>query len=98
VQPSTRYRINFAARSEEIVTGGRPIVVVSDAGENGSELGKSSELDKGTSDWRTFSFEFTSTPQTRAVFVTLKRQPCSTSPCPIFGSIGLDSFSLEQVK
>jgi tetratricopeptide (TPR) repeat protein len=98
VQPSTRYRINFAGRSEEIITGGRPIVVVSDAGEKGSDLGQSSELDKGTSDWRTFSFEFTSKPQTRAVFVALKRERCSTSPCPIFGSIGLDSFSIEQLK
>ena len=98
VQPSTRYRVNFAGRSEEIITGGRPIVVVSDAGENASDLGKSSELDKGTSGWRTFSFEFTSTPQTQAVFVAVRRAGCSTSPCPIFGSIRLDSFSIEQLK
>jgi tetratricopeptide (TPR) repeat protein len=98
VQSSTRYRINFAARSEEIITGGRPIVVVNDAGENGGELGKSSELDKGTSGWRTFSFEFTSTPQTQAVYVAVSRAGCSTSPCPIFGSIGLDSFSIEHLK
>ena len=98
VQPSTRYRINFAGRSQEIVSGGRPIVVASDAGENGSDLGQSSALDKGTSDWRTFSFEFTSTPQTRAVLVAVRRERCPASPCPIFGSIGLDSFSIEQVR
>jgi hypothetical protein len=98
VQPSTRYRINFAGRSREIISAGRPIVVVSDAGENGSDLGQSSALDKGTSDWRTFSFEFTSTPQTHAVFVVVRRERCPTSPCPIFGSIGLDSFSIEQLR
>ncbi len=98
VQPSTRYRINFAGRSEGIVSGGRPIVVATDAGESGSDLGQSSALDKGTSDWRPFSFEFTSTPQTRAVFVVVRRERCPETPCPIFGSIGLDSFSIEQVR
>ncbi len=98
VQPSTRYRINFAGRSREIVTGGRPIAVVTDAGENGRDLGLSAPLDKGTTDWRIFSVDFTSTPETRAVFITVRREQCATSPCPIFGSIGLDSFSIEQLR
>jgi hypothetical protein len=98
VQPSTRYRIHFAGRSEEIVTGGRPVVAVNDTAENGGELGQSTALDKGTAGWRSFSFEFTTTPQTHAVSVVLRRERCSASPCPIFGSIGLDSFSIEQVR
>ena len=98
VKPSTRYRIHFAARSREIVTGGRPLITVSDAGESGLELVKSEPLDKGTSDWRPFSVEFTTGVATTAVTVAVKREGCASAPCPIFGSISLDSFSIEQVN
>ena len=98
VKPSTRYRIHFAGRSREVVTGARPLVSVTDAGENGSELAKSAPLDKGTTAWRPFSIEFTTGAATNAVTVTVTREACPAAPCPIFGSISLDSFSLEQVK
>ena len=98
VKPSTQYRIQFAARSREVVTGARPLVGVTDAGESGAELALSAPLDKGTSDWRPFSVEFTTGGATNAVTIVVKREVCPASPCPIFGSISLDSFSLEQVK
>lgn len=98
VKPSTRYRIHFAGRSRDIVTGARPLVLVIDAGENGPDLAQSSPLDKGTSGWRTFSIEFTTGAATNAVTVAVKREECPSAPCPIFGSIGLDSFSIEQMK
>lgn len=98
VQPSTRYRLNFAGRSRDIVTGGRPIAIVTDAGEKGAELGQSAPLDKGTTDWRPFSVEFSTTPETRAVLIGVRREPCPGAPCPIFGSIGLDSFSIEHLR
>lgn len=98
VKPSTRYRIHFAARSREVVTGGRPLVSVTDAGQNGPELGRSAALDTGTSGWRPFSIEFTTGTTTGAVTMMVKREDCTSSPCPIFGSISLDSFSIEQVK
>ena len=96
VKPSTRYRIQFAARSREVVTGARPLVSVTDAGESGPELAQSAPLDKGTSGWRPFSIEFTTGASTNAVTVAVKREGCPSAPCPIFGSIGLDSFSIEQ--
>ena len=98
VKPSTRYRIHFAARSREVVTGARPVLSVTDAGENGPELAQSAPLDKGTSGWRPFSIDFTTGAATNAVTVAVKREECPAAPCPIFGSISLDSFSIEQVK
>lgn len=98
VKPSTQYRIHFSARSHDIVTGARPLVSVTDAGENGPELAQSTPLDKGTSHWRPFSIEFTTGTATKAVTVAVKREACPSAPCPIFGSINLDSFSIEQVK
>lgn len=97
VKPSTRYRIHFAARSREIVTGGRPLVSVIDASD-GLELARSAPLDKGTTGWRQFSTEFMTGTATNAVTMVVKREVCPSSPCPIFGSISLDSFSIEQVK
>lgn len=97
VKPSTHYRIYFSGRSREIVTGARPVVAVTDAELNGLELALSSPLDKGTADWRPFTVEFTTGPAMHAVSVAVKREQCASSPCPIFGSVNFDSFSIEQL-
>ncbi len=100
VEPSRRYQINFASRSREVVTGGPPLVVVTETKGDRKRLGQSAPLDEGigTGNWRPYSFEFTSGATTRAVSVSVQRQNCSTSPCPIFGSISLDSFSVAKLK
>lgn len=97
VEPSRRYQINFASRSQEVVTGGPPLVVVTDAQGERKRLGQSATLSTGKADWQVSSFYFT-TGVTTAVIVGLQRENCSTSPCPIFGSISLDSFSVVQLK
>jgi hypothetical protein len=97
VEPSRRYKVNFAGRSQDVVTGGLPLLTVSDASGDKKRLGQSRPLDKGTSDWQYFTVAFTTTPATTAVVLGLQRENCTTSPCPIFGSISLDSFSLERL-
>jgi hypothetical protein len=98
VEPSRSYKINFAGRSQDVVTGGLPLLVVNDASGDSKRLAQSPPLVKGTSNWQPFSFEFTTTPSTHAVVLSLQRESCTTSPCPIFGSVSLDSFSLQQGK
>ena len=98
VDPSRRYRINFASRSQDVVTGGLPILVISNAAGDLGRLGQSQPLSKGTTNWQPFSFEFTTTSTTSAVVLGLQRENCTTSPCPIFGAVSLDSFSVEQVR
>jgi hypothetical protein len=97
VESSTRYRINFAGRSRDVVTGGLPLFVVIDAVDS-KRLAQSQTLPKGTTTWQSFSFEFTTTPATTAVLLSLQRENCTSSPCPIFGSVSLDSFSVEKLK
>ena len=97
VEPSTHYRVDFASQSQDVVTGGLPFVMVNDAADS-KRLGQSVPLAKGTTGWQSFSFEFTTTPTTTAVLLSLQRENCTTSPCPIFGSISLDSFSVERLK
>jgi Tfp pilus assembly protein PilF len=98
VEPSKRYKINFASRSQDMVTGGLPFLVVTDASDPAKQLGQSPPLAKGTTDWQVFSVEFTTTEKTRAILLTVQRENCTTSPCPIFGSLSLDSFSVEQLQ
>jgi hypothetical protein len=98
VEPSLHYKINFAVRSQDIVTGGLPIITVADASGDHKLLGQSAPLSRGSSNWNVISFDFTAQPTTRAVVLGLQRQGCTSSPCPIFGAISLDSFSIEQLK
>lgn len=98
VDPSRRYRINFAARSQDVISGGLPIVTVTEAGADHKLLGKSRPLSKGSSDWNVISFEFSTQSNTSAVVISVQREGCTGSPCPIFGVISLDSFSIEQLK
>jgi tetratricopeptide (TPR) repeat protein len=97
VEPSRRYKVNFAARSQDIVTGGLPLVTASDAAGAQKRLGQSPPLAQGDSDWQLFSFEFTAGPTTSGVFIGLQRD-CMSSPCPIFGSVSVDSFSVEELQ
>ncbi|MEK6280431.1 MAG: tetratricopeptide repeat protein [Acidobacteriota bacterium] len=97
VEPSGHYKLNFAARAKDIVSGGPPVAVITDASDR-KRLGHSTPLNKGNGAWQIVSFEFTAAATTNAVFVSVERESCSTSPCPIFGSLSLDSFSLERMK
>lgn len=97
VEPSKRYKINFSSRSQQLVTGGLPVLIATDAAGNLKRLGQSPPLAKGTSDWQPYNFEFITTPQTTAVVLSLQRD-CTSLPCPIFGSISLDSFSVAELK
>ncbi|MCU1265037.1 MAG: hypothetical protein JWM21_1355 [Acidobacteria bacterium] len=97
VDPAVRYKLNFAARTHEIVTGGPPLVMVKDANSQ-ALLGHSCTLPGGTTGWQIFSVEFSTGASTQAIVVSLQREECTTSPCPIFGSLYLDSFSLERLK
>jgi len=95
IDPGSRYRMDFVARAKDLLTGGAPIVQIIDAGQN-EKLGQSSRLPLATSSWEKFSVEFTTTAQTRAVRIILRRENCAEPVCPIFGSLWLDDFSLQR--
>lgn len=98
VEPNKRYRLSFAARTEELVTGGLPIMSVIDASSKDDHLlTQSSALSTNTSGWREFSAEFITGEATGAVLIIFNRQNCSSAPCPIFGRAWLDDFSLEKL-
>lgn len=96
VEPSKHYRVTFGARTKGIVTGGLPVVSVNDAGGEKKRLGQSSGIENRT--WQTLSFEFETEPATNAVSLSLQRKQCSSTPCPIFGSLWVDNFAIEELK
>jgi Flp pilus assembly protein TadD len=98
IAPNSRYELRFAARTEKIVTGGLPSLMVMEA-ESGkmSTLGKPVTLPEGTSEWRDYSIEFVTGKESEAVIISVSRESCQGQPCPIFGRVWLDDFSLRRV-
>jgi tetratricopeptide (TPR) repeat protein len=97
VEPGRTYRVSFSVRTKELVTGGPPVITLSDA-TTGQLLGKSDKFPTATSPWTQLNFDFTTLSSTQAVVTRLQRNNCDSSPCPIFGTLWLDRFSMEQTK
>jgi len=95
VDPNTSYRLSFAVKTKDLVTGGPPVIVVNDA-VNNQLLGKSDNFPTATSPWTKLSFDFKTLPTSQAAVIRLQRNNCDSSPCPIFGTLWLDEFSIEQ--
>ena len=96
VKPQTRYRISFAVKAKNIISGGLPLLRVVDAGTN-VMLAQSVGLPQN-SEWQKQVIEFTSPSLCDAIVLKLARNECTSSPCPVFGVIWLDSFSIEEIK
>lgn len=99
VEPKTHYRLHFAARAKEVVTGGPPLFVVGDASSSSGnrQLAQSKPLPQGTGDWNDYTLEFITGNETEAITISLQRETCAGGPCPIFGHTWLDDFSLEKM-
>lgn len=97
VEARTNYRLRFAARTLAIVTGGLPVITVTDGNNAGQVLGQSAPLAPDSTGWQDYGVEFATTGTTSAVMIEIRRQQCARTPCPIFGYIWLDNFSLQKV-
>ena len=95
--PGKTYRLSFAVRTRDLVTGGVPVILVNDANSN-QLLGSSENLPTSTTPWRTLNLNFTTTTTSQAVIIRLQRNNCDSSPCPIFGTLWLDEFHIEQTE
>ena len=97
VSPNMSYRLSFAVKTKDLVTGGPPVIVVNDASNN-QLLGKSENFPTATTPWTKLSFDFTTLPNSQAAVIRLQRNNCDSSPCPIFGTLWLDEFSIDQTN
>ncbi len=96
MQPSTRYRLTFFARTEELKSAATLYTTVLDGSAGGVALGSSAPVASGTHDWQPATIEFTTGPRTQSVLVRLSRAGCADGVCPIFGKIWYDDFDLQR--
>ncbi len=98
VEPNARYRLGFFTRAEGVVTGGPPVLVVTDAGDDEARvLGQSKPFPQATNEWQEYEAVFTTSATTEAVLISVRRQSCPADPCPIFGRVWLDDFTLSRL-
>jgi tetratricopeptide (TPR) repeat protein len=97
VDPNKTYRLSFAVKTKDLVTGGPPVILVIDANNN-QILGRSENLPTATTPWRAVTLNFNTTAASQAVIIRLQRNNCDSSPCPIFGTLWLDEFHIEQTE
>jgi len=100
VEPNARYKLSFAARTEDVVTGGLPVLTATAQGREADTLlpVQSLSLPQGTSEWQENSMEFATGNTTKAILISLRRLKCSANgPCPAFGRVWLDDFSLRKL-
>jgi tetratricopeptide (TPR) repeat protein len=97
VRPEAHYRLVFSSRAQQIVSAALPMVTVSDPSDKANVvLGQSSQLSADANDWRESAIDFATGPHTSAVSINVLRQACKDNPCPAFGTVWLDSFTLQQ--
>jgi tetratricopeptide (TPR) repeat protein len=97
VKPARTYRLTFTVKTKDLVTGGPPLIVVTDA-TNNQLLGKSENFPTATNPWTKLTVNFTTLPTSQAAVIRLQRTNCDSSPCPIFGTLWLDEFYVEQTE
>jgi tetratricopeptide (TPR) repeat protein len=91
-----RYRITFAAKTKDLVTGGPLRMAVTNAS-NDQAIGSSEAFPPASEEWQILGAEFTVPSDAEAVELRLARDVCASSPCPIFGVVWLDEFAIQKL-
>lgn len=92
-----KYNLTFAAQTEELTTGGLPVISIVDA-DSKKVLGQSSPIKPTTKEWQNYTVDFKPAGQTEAVIVIVQRLNCATGgQCPAFGTLWLDNLSLKKL-
>jgi len=95
VDPSTRYRLSYWWRSEEITTDQGLFAEL--FGYDCKGFYTKGEMITGTRPWTQAAIEFTSPATCRAVVIRLRRIPSKRFDCNIAGTLWLDNFRLESM-
>ena len=94
VAAATHYQLRFWVRTENLKSGGPPVVEVVNATDN-KLLAASSAFPAGTNDWQQLIVDFATPENGNGVFVRIARGFCGDI-CPIVGIVWLDDFELAR--
>jgi hypothetical protein len=95
VEPGGRYRLTFMVRTDNLRSGGPPVLQVISGREN-KGIATSEPFAAGSSDWKQMSVDFTAPEDFDAVMLRTGRIVCS-EVCPINGSIWYDDFRITKL-
>lgn len=96
VKPDTHYRLILFARGQQLVSAALPVVSIRDASSPASpSLAESTPVRSDSGDWQEIATELNTGTETHAIILTVTRQACANDPCPAFGTVWFDGFSLS---
>ena len=96
VQSSTRYRLSFWARTENLKSAGTPTIEIVNANDD-RIITVSKAVPTETNDWQQIQIEFATPANSEGITVRLGRAYCGNM-CPVVGTLWLDDFNLEKLK
>jgi tetratricopeptide (TPR) repeat protein len=91
---ATHYKLSFWVRTENLKSGGPPMLEVVDAADN-RLLATSQSFPLGTNDWQQITMNFITPEGSNGVFVRTSRGFCGNT-CPVVGIVWLDDFELAR--
>jgi len=96
VAPSTRYRLEYYVRTEDLKGASTLVTEVVDAAQPTSVLAAAQPIASGTAEWQAVALDFTTAPGVQGVTVRIVSPPCTSATCPIFGKVWYDNFNLQR--
>lgn len=94
LEPNRKYQLKYFFRSTELISAGLPSILITD-GISNEVLGRSANFGPTGGRWVEANVDF-ATKEAPVAFMSVTRNYCSTSPCPIFGELSLDDFSIKE--
>ncbi len=95
VEPSSHYRLRFWLRTENLKSGGMPLVAVVNANDD-QAIGATKPFSSGTADWREVDLEIATPANCTGISIRTTRLGCGEE-CPISGTLWYDEFKLERL-
>ena len=95
VQPGARYRLSFMVRTDNLRSGGPPVIQIISGQEN-KGIAASDPFESGSADWKPIVVEFTAPEDFDSVLIRTGRVACAEE-CPISGTIWYDDFRLIKL-
>jgi Flp pilus assembly protein TadD len=94
VQPGGRYRLSFMVRTDNLRSGGPPLLQII-SGRASVGIAASEPFALGSADWRPVTLDFTAPDDFDGVQIRTGRVSCEE--CPISGTIWYDDFRLTKL-
>ncbi len=95
VKSSTRYKLSFWVRTENLKSAGTPLIEIVNANDN-KLIATSGAFPTDTNEWSEIKLDFVSPADAEGVLIRLDRAYCGDA-CPIVGTVWIDEFALEAL-